>query len=119
MKLQALLIFVVSVTIVLNAVYPSAHCETTVVSQDFGTSAQDKLNQTLLNIQYFLIGVGVLLAGIMIAIWGITFMTGAAEELPPEKIAMRKKQLIYILVGLIIVLMSTVLVEIAKSLIVT
>jgi len=82
-------------------------------------TAQDKLNQTLLNIQYFLIGVAVLLAGIMIAIWGITFMVGSAEDMPPEKIAQRKRQLIYILIGLIIVLLSTVLVEIAKSLIVT
>jgi len=82
-------------------------------------TAQDKLSQTLLNIQYFLIGVAVLLAGIMIAIWGITFMVGSAEDMPPEKIAQRKRQLIYILIGLIIVLLSTVLVEIAKSLIVT
>lgn len=81
-------------------------------------TAQDKLNQTLLNIQYFLIGFAVLLAGVMIAVWGITFMTGAVDEMPPEKIAQRKKQLMYIFVGLIIVLLSTVLVEIAKMLIV-
>lgn len=82
-------------------------------------TAQDKLNATMRNIQYFLIGFAVLLAGVMIAIWGITFMTGAVDELPPEKIAQRKKQLLYILIGLIIVLMSVVLVELAKSLIVT
>ena len=77
------------------------------------------LDSTLTNIQYFLIGVGVLLAGIAFAVYGIQHLTGAMEEMPPEKKFQRKKQFVEIAVGLIIVMLSVVLVTVAKGLIVT
>jgi F0F1-type ATP synthase membrane subunit c/vacuolar-type H+-ATPase subunit K len=77
------------------------------------------LDSTLSNIQYFLIGVGVLLAGIAFAIYGIQYVAGSLEEMPAEKRFQRKKQFMEIMVGLVIVLMSAVLVTIAQSLIVT
>ena len=77
------------------------------------------LDSTLTNIQYFLIGVGVLLAGIAFAVYGIQHLTGAMDEMPPEKKFQRKKQFVEIAVGLIIVMMSVILVTVAKGLIVT
>jgi uncharacterized membrane protein YidH (DUF202 family) len=77
------------------------------------------LDSTLTNIQYFLIGVGVLLAGIAFAVYGIQHLTGAMDEMPPEKKFQRKKQFVEIAVGLVIVMMSVILVTVAKGLIVT
>ena len=77
------------------------------------------LDSTLSNIQYFLIGIGVLLAGIAFAVYGIQYLAGALDEMPPEKRFQRKKQFTEIMVGLVIVMMSAVLVTVAKGLIVT
>ena len=77
------------------------------------------LDSTLTNIQSFLIGVGVLLAGIAFAIYGIQHLSGALDEMPPEKKFQRKKQFVEIAVGLIIVMLSVILVTVAKGLIVT
>lgn len=77
------------------------------------------LDSTLSNIQYFLIGIGVLLAGVAFAVYGIQYLAGALDEMPPEKRFQRKKQFMEIMVGLVIVMMSAVLVTVAKGLIVT
>ena len=76
------------------------------------------LSATLTNIQYFLIGIAVLLAGIAFAIYGIQHMLGSLEEMDPNKKAQRQKQFYSIVVGLVIVLMSVVLVSVAQGLIV-
>jgi type IV secretory pathway VirB2 component (pilin) len=77
------------------------------------------LDATLTNVQYFLIGIAVLLAGVAIAIYGIQYMLGSLEEMDPQKKSLRKKQAISIVVGLVTVLLSVVLVSVAKGLIVT
>jgi len=77
------------------------------------------LDSTLSNIQYFLIGIGVLLAGVAFAIYGIQYLLGSLEEMPPEKRFQRKKQFVEIMVGLVIVMLSAILVTVAKGLIVT
>lgn len=75
------------------------------------------LTSTLSNIQYFLIAVAVAMAGIAMAIYGISFMTGAIDEMPPEKRQQRKKQFFEIVVGLVLVLLSVAIVAIAKGLV--
>lgn len=75
------------------------------------------LDSTLTNIQYFLIGIAVLIAGVAFAMFGIQHMTGAIEEMPAEKKLSRKKQFITIAVGLAITLLSVVMVSIAQGLI--
>jgi uncharacterized membrane protein YidH (DUF202 family) len=49
------------------------------------------LEATLTNVQYFLIGIAVLIAGVAFAMFGIQHMTGAIEEMPAEKKLSRKK----------------------------
>ncbi len=83
-----------------------------------GNSTCD-LDTTLNNIQYFLIGVGVLIGGIMFALFGIQHMAGAVEEMPPEKRLQRRHQFMTLIVGLVIVSTSVVLVHVAQGLIVT
>ncbi len=83
-----------------------------------GNSTCD-LDSTLNNIQYFLIGVGVLIGGIMFALFGIQHMAGAVEEMPPEKRLQRRHQFMTLVVGLVIVSTSVVLVHVAQGLIVT
>ncbi|MCL4323898.1 MAG: hypothetical protein M1144_00285 [Candidatus Thermoplasmatota archaeon] len=83
-----------------------------------GNSTCD-LDSTLNNIQYFLIGVGVLIGGIMFALFGIQHMAGAVEEMPPEKRLQRRHQFMTLIVGLVIVSTSVVLVHVAQGLIVT
>ena len=99
-----------------SAAGPVPH--TTAATSCNGNATGD-LDSTLTNIQFFLIGVGVLLAGIAFAIYGIQHLTGALDEMPPEKKFQRKKQFVEIAVGLIIVMLSVVLVTVAKGLIVT
>ena len=99
-----------------SAAGPVPH--TTAATSCNGNATCD-LDSTLTNIQFFLIGVGVLLAGIAFAIYGIQHLTGALDEMPPEKKFQRKKQFVEIAVGLIIVMLSVVLVTVAKGLIVT
>ncbi len=76
-------------------------------------------DSTLNNIQYFLIGVGVLIGGIMFALFGLQHMAGAVEEMPPEKRLQRRHQFMTLIVGLVIVSTSVVLVHVAQGLIVT
>ena len=93
----------------------------TVVRATTGGNCQNAtcdLSATLTNIQYFLIGVAVLLAGIAFAIYGIQHMLGSLEEMDPNKKATRNKQFYSIIVGLVTVLMSVVLVSVAQGLIV-
>lgn len=99
-----------------SAAGPVPH--TTAATSCNGNATCD-LDTTLTNIQYFLIGVGVLLAGIAFAIYGIQHLSGALDEMPPEKKFQRKKQFVEIAVGLIIVMLSVILVTVAKGLIVT
>ena len=92
-----------------------------VVHATVGANCQNAtcdLAATLTNIQYFLIGIAVLLAGIAFAVYGIQHMLGSLEEMDPNKKAQRQKQFYSIVVGLVIVLMSVVLVSVAQGLIV-
>ena len=77
------------------------------------------LDETLSNVQFFLIGIAVLIAGVAFALFGIQHMTGALEDQPAEKRLSRKKQFTAIAVGLAITLLSAVMVGVAKGLIVT
>lgn len=99
----------------------SSGAHSTVVHATAGGSCQNAtcdLSATLTNIQFFLIGIAVLLAGIAFAIYGIQHMLGSLEEMDPNKKAQRKKQFVSIVVGLVVVLMSVVLVSVAQGLIV-
>ena len=92
-----------------------------VVHATTGSNCQNAtcdLSATLTNIQYFLIGIAVLLAGVAFAIYGIQYMLGSLEEMDPQKKRDRQKQATSIVVGLVIVLMSVVLVSVAQGLIV-
>lgn len=75
------------------------------------------LDSTLSNVQYFLVAVAVAMAGIAMAIYGISFMTGAVNEMPPEKRQSRRKQFFEIIIGLVLVLLSVAIVAIAKGLV--
>ncbi len=77
------------------------------------------LDATLTNIQYFLIGIAVLIAGVAFALYGIQHMTGAFEDESAETKNKRKTQFKTIAFGLAITLLSAVMVGIAKGLIVT
>ena len=93
----------------------------TVVHATAGSNCQNAtcdLAATMTNIQYFLIGIAVLLAGVAFAIYGIQYMLGSLEEMDPNKKVQRQKQAYSIVVGLVIVLMSVVLVSVAQGLIV-
>ncbi len=92
-----------------------------VVHATTGSSCQNAtcdLSATLTNIQYFLIGIAVLLAGVAFGIYGIQYMLGSLEEMDPQKKLNRQRQATSIAVGLVIVLMSVVLVSVAQGLIV-
>ena len=77
------------------------------------------LDATLTNIQYFLIGIAVLIAGVAFALYGIQHMAGAFEDASVETKTKRNAQLKTIAFGLVITLLSAVMVGIAKGLIVT
>ncbi len=92
-----------------------------VVHATAGSNCQNAtcdLAATMTNIQYFLIGVAILLAGIAFAIYGIQHMLGSLEEMDPNKKNTRKTQFYSIIVGLVVVLMSVVMVSVAQGLIV-
>jgi hypothetical protein len=86
------------------------------VSAGFIQTPQEKLNKTISNIQTFLIGIGVALAGIMIVLAGTKWITTKGQ---PEEQAKVKKWLFDIGMGLVLILSSSVIIEIAKGLIVT
>lgn len=76
---------------------------------------QEKLNGTILNIQTFLIGIGIALAGIMLVLAGTKWVTTRGH---PEEQARVKHWLMDIGIGCILIMSSTVLIEVAKGLIV-
>jgi cytochrome bd-type quinol oxidase subunit 2 len=78
-------------------------------------TGQEKLNQTITNIQTFLIGIGIALAGIMIVLAGTKWMTTRGQ---PEEQARVKTWLMDIGIGLILIISSSVMIECAKGLIV-
>ena len=78
-------------------------------------TGQEKLNQTITNIQTFLIGIGIALAGIMIVLAGTKWITTRGQ---PEEQARVKTWLMDIGIGVILILSSTVMIEVAKGLIV-
>ena len=92
------------------AVHAAANCQ--------GNATCD-LDATLTNIQYFLVGIAVLIAGVAFAFFGIQHMTGAFEDKTSEDVKKRNTQLKTIAMGLVVTLLSAVLVGIAKGLIVT
>jgi hypothetical protein len=100
----------------------SGHSTSTQVSGTcFNNSdpAQRNLSATLTNIQYIVIGVDVAVAAIMLGVWAFQHMTsGAMGEESPDKKLQQRHRLMQILVGLIVALMATGLVALAKSLIV-
>lgn len=77
------------------------------------------LDATLTNVQYFLIGIAVLIAGIAFAMFGIQHMAGALEDPSAEKKQERNRRFMTIAVGLAITLLSAVMVGVAKGLVVT
>lgn len=99
-----------------HGVSPSPHLS---ASTNCNQNATCDLDATLTNVQYFLIGIAVLLAGVAFAIYGIQYMLGSLEEMDPTKKSQKKNQAIAIVVGLVTVLLSVVLVSVAKGLIVT
>ena len=113
------LLFAVATTGPASAASPQGGRTVPAATANCNGNATCDLDSTLSNIQFFLIGVGVLLAGIAFAVYGIQYLAGALDEMPPEKRFLRKKQFMEIMVGLVIVMMSAVLVTVAKGLIVT
>ncbi len=102
-----------------GALAASPHGTTVSAATSCNGNSTCDLDSTLNNIQYFLIGVGVLIGGIMFALFGIQHMAGAVEEMPPEKRLQRRHQFMTLIVGLVIVSTSVVLVHVAQGLIVT
>jgi hypothetical protein len=76
---------------------------------------QEKLDKTIVNIQTFLIGIGIALAGVMVILAGTKWVTTRGH---PEEQARVKHWLMDIGIGLIIICSSTVLIEVSKGLIV-
>ena len=76
---------------------------------------QEKLNATIVNIQTFLIGLGIALAGIMLVLAGTKWVTTRGH---PEEQSKVKTWLMDIGIGLILICSSTVMIEVAKGLIV-
>lgn len=109
---RLLVVFVASFIILAAAIGPQV---TTVSVVSTATSGTDKLNQTMSNILYFLIGISLGLAGIMIVILGTKWMTAQGH---PDELAKVKQGLQGVAVGLVLCSISTVLVAIAKTLVV-
>jgi hypothetical protein len=78
-------------------------------------TGQQKLNQTISNIQSFMVGIGIALAGIMLVLAGTKWMSTKGN---PEEHTKVKAWLMDIAIGCVLVLSSSVLVEVAKGLIV-
>ena len=78
-------------------------------------TAQEKLNQTITNIQTFMVGIGVALAGILLVIAGTKWMSTKGR---PEEQSRVKGWLFDIGFGVVLILSSSVIIEIAKGLIV-
>ncbi len=76
---------------------------------------QEKLDKTISNIQTFLIGIGIALAGVMVILAGTKWVATRGH---PEEQARVKHWLMDIGIGCILILSSTVLIEVAKGLIV-
>jgi cytochrome bd-type quinol oxidase subunit 2 len=76
---------------------------------------QEKLDKTIGNIQTFLIGIGIALAGVMVILAGTKWVTTRGH---PEEQARVKHWLMDIGIGCILILSSTVMIEVAKGLIV-
>ena len=112
-------LFVLGVVFPGGALAESPHSKTISSATNCNGNSTCDLDSTLNNIQYFLIGVGVLIGGIMFALFGIQHMAGAVEEMPPEKRLQRRHQFMTLVVGLVIVSTSVVLVHVAQGLIVT
>ena len=98
---------------------PASH---TVAATCFNNSdpAQRNLSATLTNIEYLVIGVDVAVAAIMLGVWAFWHMSEGATggETNPEKKLQQRQRLMQILVGLLVALLATGLVAIAKNLIV-
>jgi hypothetical protein len=98
---------------------PAGH---TVAATCFNNSdpAQRNLSATLTNIEYLVIGVDVAVAAIMLGVWAFWHMSEGATggESNPEKKLLQRQRLMQILVGLLVALLATGLVAIAKNLIV-
>jgi Na+-driven multidrug efflux pump len=88
---------------------------TKIVSVAAKMTPQDKLNATINNIQLFLVGIGILLGGIMLVLAGTKWMTTRGH---PEEQSRVKQWLFDIGIGLIIICSSSVMIEVAKGLIV-
>lgn len=82
--------------------------------------AQRNLSATLTNIQYLVIGIDVIVAGIMLGVWAFWHMAEGATggEQNPEKKLQQRQRLMQIFVGLLVALLATGLVVVAKNLIV-
>ncbi len=82
--------------------------------------AQRNLSATLTNIEYLVIGVDVAVAAIMLGVWAFWHMSEGATggESNPEKKLQQRQRLMQILVGLLVALLATGLVAVAKNLIV-
>ena len=88
---------------------------TLVAGNAVALTPQEKLDKTVSNIQTFLIGIGIALGGIMIVLAGTKWMTTRGH---PEEQAKVKHWLMDIGIGLILIMVSTVLIEVSKGLIV-
>ena len=75
----------------------------------------EKLNATITNIQLFLIGIGIALAGIMIVLAGTKWVTTRGH---PEEQSRVKHWLMDIGIGCVLIMSAPVLIEVAKGLIV-
>jgi cytochrome bd-type quinol oxidase subunit 2 len=78
-------------------------------------TAQEKLDKTISNVQTFLIGLGIALAGIMVVLAGTKWMTTKGN---PDEQSKVKHWLMDIGIGLILIMISTIAIEVAKGLIV-
>lgn len=82
--------------------------------------AQRNLSATLTNIEYLVIGIDVAVAAIMLGVWAFWHMSEGATggESNAEKKLLQRQRLMQILVGLLVALLATGMVAIAKNLIV-
>ncbi len=103
----------------ISSLSPATH---TVAATCFNNSdpAQRNLSATFTNIEYLVIGVDVAVAAIMLGVWAFWHMAEGATggESNPEKKLQQRQRLMQILVGLLVALLATGLVAIAKNLIV-